>query len=189
MDQQKQVDTIYTDFSKAFDKVCHGILLDKLIKLNINVAYIHWINSFLSGRTQKVIYNNCKSTPTNIISGVPQGSKLGPLLFILYINDLPTYLKFSLLLLYADDCKLSLIINSPFDAFKLQSDLTALEQWSKDNFIPLNIDKCAVMHIYRCHNPYFYNYSINNTPLSKVSSVKDSGVIFENNLSFSRHTG
>ena len=187
LDHHKQVDTIYTDFSKAFDKVCHGILIDKLFKLNINNGYIHWIISYLSDRTQYVVYNNCISVPSNVLSGVPQGSRLGPLLFILYINDLSTYIKFSLLLLYADDCKLSLIINSPFDSFKLQSDLTALEKWSIDNLIPLNIPKCAVMHVHRCNSPFYYNYTVNNIFLSKVSSFKDLGIIFDDNFNYSKH--
>ena len=187
LDQHKQVDIIYTDFSKAFDKFCYGILINKLFKLNINSGYIHWINAYLSGRIQRVIYNNNTSTPINLISGVPQGSKLGPLLFILYINDLSAYIKFSLLLLYADDCKLAPTITSRFDSFKLQSDLTALENWSKDNLIPLNIPKCAVMHVYRCYSLFFYDYTVNNTPLGKVSSHKDLGVVFDENFSFINH--
>ena len=187
LDQHKQVDTIYTDFSKAFDKVSHGILLDKLVDLNIDRGLILWIKSYLSDRSQCVTLNNTYSVSKSVVSGVPQGSKLGPLLFILYINDLALYIKFSLLLLYADDCKLSLIINSPFDSFKLQSDLSALEKWSETNLIPLNIPKCAVMHTYRCHSPYFYRYSINNIHLNKVTSYKDLGVIFNDNLNFSEH--
>ena len=176
LDRFKQVDTIYPDFSKAFDKVSHGILLDKLVRLNINSGYIYWIEWYLSGRTQSVNYNNCRSVTKNVLSGVPQGSKLGPLLFIFYIIDLTLCIKFALLLLYADDCKLSLVINFSFDAFKLQSNLSALEEWSRTNLITLNIPKCAVMHIYRCHSPFFYNYSINNNSLNKVSVHKDLGV-------------
>ena len=187
LDQKKQIDTIYTDFTKAFDKVSHGILVDKLANLGISECLILWIYSYLGKRTQSIRHSNCLSSPQEVLSGVPQGSKLGPLLFILYINDLAQCIKHALLLLYADDCKLVMQINSPFDSFKLQTDLTALEEWSLKNLIPLSTPKCAVMHTYRCHSPFFFQYKLNNQPLNTVNSFKDLGVIFDNKLKFKEH--
>ena len=187
LDKKKQVDTIFTDFTKAFDKVCHNILFDKLTKLEFPNHLILWIHSYLNNRNQQVRYFSCLSSPQKVASGVPQGSKLGPLLFILYINDLSTYIKHALLLLYADDCKLVMQINSPFDSFKLQSDLSALEEWSMRNLIPLSIPKCAVMHTYRCHSPFFFDYTLNTQPLKKVTSYKNLGMIFDDKLKFREH--
>ena len=107
--------------------------------------------------------------------------------FILYINDLSTCIKHSLLLMYTDDCKLVMRINSPFDSFKLQSDLIALEEWSNKNLIPLSIPKYAVMHTFKCHSPFFFDYKISNQSLNKVTTYKDLGVIFDNKLKFREH--
>ena len=90
-------------------------------------------------------------------------------------------------MLYADDCKLTMIINSPFDSFKLQSDLTALEERSIQNLIPLSIPKCAAMHTNRCHSPFSFSYTINNQLLNIVKSYKDLGIIFDNVLNFREH--
>jgi hypothetical protein len=107
-----QTDVIYTDFSKAFDRVNHKLLLLKLHYLGFPIWLVKWISAYLDGRTQYVVFKDCLSSVIYVTSGVPQGSHIGPLLFILFINDLCDYISSSSVLLYADDCK---IFNSSKD--------------------------------------------------------------------------
>jgi len=101
-----QTDVIYTDFSKAFDSVNHSLLLFKLNQLKFPCNLLTWISSYSNGRTQRVIFKNAASKLIYVTSGVPQGSHLGPLLFTLFINDLPSIITHSRVLMYADDVKL-----------------------------------------------------------------------------------
>ena len=115
------VDTIYFDFAKAFDTVPHRRLLGKLTCYGISGNIINWIKAFLLGRSQVVRVNGEKSEETAVLSGIPQGSVLGPLLFVVYINDLPESVK-SNIFLFADDTKILKQITSKEDALGLQSD-------------------------------------------------------------------
>ena len=131
LDAGYEADILFLDFSKAFDRVSHNCLLYKLLHYGINGPVHNWIINFLSDRCQQVILDNCYSNPCKVSSGVPQGSVLGPLLFLLYINDLPTNIS-STIRLYADDTIIYRIIHSADDIQKLQEDLNILHQWSKD---------------------------------------------------------
>lgn len=122
-----QVDTILLDFSKAFDKVSHEKLVFKLHSYGIHGSALSWINSFLNGRTQKVVLEEEGPIPLNVTSGVPQGSVLGPILFLAYINDLPEGVQ-SKVQLFADDTIVYLVITEPSKSFKLQADLEKLEE-------------------------------------------------------------
>lgn len=136
-----QVDFIYTHFSKAFDKVNHTLLLSKLHTIGICGSVLSWISSYvLSNRTQIVKYKNFISNPFNVPSGVPQRSHLGPLLFLLFINDIN--FSNSRKLLFADDLKLFRIFNSSYDLSLLQIDLNILSNWCTVNKLPLNVEKC-----------------------------------------------
>lgn len=122
LNQRVQLDTIYTDFQKAFDKVNHNILLYKLSCFGIHGTIFNWLKSYLCSRTQVVKINSYVSNYFLVSSGVPQGSHLGPLLFILFINDLPSIFDSSVnIFLFADDAKLFSVIKSPNDSLKLQS--------------------------------------------------------------------
>ena len=125
-EEKGQCDVILLDFSKAFDKVSHSLLLQKLHRYGIDGRVHSWISSFLNNRTQEVVVDGISSQKSNVTSGVPQGSVLGPLLFLLYINDLPAYTKHSTIRLFADDCMLYRSINSDEDRLKLQEDLNGL---------------------------------------------------------------
>ena len=120
-------------------------------------------------------------------SGVPQGSKLGPLLFLIYINDLPDCIKNSFLLIYADDCKISMEIKSPFDAFKLQADLGRMSEWGDTNHIPLNVSKCKVLRFCRSNKCFYFDYKLNDISLEVVFSFNDLGVTFSNDFTFNKH--
>lgn len=139
-----QVDAIYTDFSKAFDKVCHSILINKFKALGSQGALLQWIASYLSNRTQVVVVDGVKSFVYGQTSGVPQGSHLGPFLLNLFINDLQSMIRHSQLLLYADDAKIFKSIKSERDAELLQEDLDRVVKWSIVNELPLNFSLASV---------------------------------------------
>ena len=127
-----QINTIYTDFEKAFDKVPHHLLLKKLQSYNLNVNVIQWIRSFLCYRKQRVKINGCYSEWAEVISGIAQGTILGPILFIIYINDLPEICEqfARIYLFFADDAKLFKHVICDEDHKALQLGLNALQDWS-----------------------------------------------------------
>jgi len=191
IDEGFQVDVIYTDFSKAFDSVNHDFLIHKLSNLGIHGKLLSWCATYLRGRRQKVIFNGGCSQYVTIPSGVPQGSALGPLFFVIFINDLA--LKLSELgiphLFYADDLKIFFKIKSSEDHLMLQKGANCLSDWCKTWGLLLNLEKCQVttFHSYRNLSPYFHSYTLNNTTIARVNTVKDLGVLFQSNCLFNHH--
>lgn len=181
------IDCIFLDFQKAFDTVSHRLLLLKLSMLNIDSNTLRWIECFLSNRTQHVTANDHDSRNCSVISGVPQGSVLGPLLFLIYINDLPSSIT-STIRLFADDCVIYRIITNSHDSSLLQSDLDNITSWCSLWSMKLNIGKCKIMRISRgstdCTSPV---YSISNFLLSSVNTYKYLGVHIDNNLTWNNH--
>lgn len=146
LDSSLQTDVIYLYFSKAFDRVPHQRLVFKLSCLKLNPLILSWIHCFLTNRSQcTVIGSHCSST-TSVISGVPQGSVLGPLLFLILINDLPSGVT-STIRLFAYDCVLHRQIRSQHDQLALQNDLNSTENWCSTWMMQLNISKCKFMHL------------------------------------------
>jgi len=145
---KKQVDLVLLDYSKAFDKVSHEKLLLKLSQFGIRGTTLTWIRSFLNNRTQCVVVNGSQSSNISVTSGVPQGSVLGPLLFLAYINDLPTHVQ-SRVRLFADDTAIYLAITQAQQSHTLQTDLSTLEHWEKQWDMEFNPSKCQVIHITR----------------------------------------
>jgi Reverse transcriptase (RNA-dependent DNA polymerase) len=182
-----QVDVIYTDISKAFDTVCHSLLIDELSSLGIHGCYLMWIKSYLENRRQRVLIGGAESREIEVSSGVPQGSHLGPILFSLFVNDVVKIFHNSRCLLYADDLKLFCPIQSTNDTLKLQSDLSNLSTWCKKKMLTLNISKCSIMRFYRRSSPLIHDYELDNLPLSSVTSYNDLGVIFDTKLTFNLH--
>ena len=153
MDHSHQVDVIFIDFQKAFDKVPHHRLLNKLYHYGIRGKIHEWISTWLTQRTQRVVINGYESSFAQVQSGVPQGTVLGPLMFLLYINDINCGIS-SKLRLFADDCILYRSINDQNDHFHLQTDLDLIVKWTETWQMNLNIDKCAILHVVGyCHHP------------------------------------
>ena len=184
LDKGSAWDCIYLDFAKAFDKVPHHRLSKKLKGMGIKGNLHKWLESFLDNRYQSVVIKDTKSAAREVTSGIPQGSVLGPIMFIVYINDLPNAVN-SYVKIFADDTKLFRVISNNEDRQSLQSDLEALHNWSQKWQLKFNESKCKIMH-YGSHNPN-YSYSINNIALEPSATEKDLGVTFDDGLKFSKH--
>ena len=183
-DQGYPVDEIFLDLRKAFDKVPHQRLLYKLKKLGLGGNILNWIESFLSARKQRVRVRRSYSQWTRVESGVPQGSVLGPILFILYINDLPDAIKSSCKI-FADDTKLIKPVNNEDDAKALQQDLVSLQQWCDTWKLQFNPQKCHVLHIGK--NNIKHAYTINDQPVIAVDEEKDLGCMMDKSLKIETH--
>nr|XP_012563445.1 unnamed protein product [Hydra vulgaris] len=141
------VDVLFLDFAKAFDKVPHRRLLQKLESYGIEGNVLNWIKAFLSNRSQRVILGNTSSTWVKVTSGVPQGSVLGPMLFIIFINDLPEHINSeNLCKMYADNTKILSVVKTTEDKAHLQSDIDSVVTWTRTWLMELNNKKCKVMH-------------------------------------------
>jgi Reverse transcriptase (RNA-dependent DNA polymerase). len=186
IDRGSQVDVVYTDFSKAFDRLDHGLLMDKLSAFGLSSDFLELMKSYFTGRTQFVQISGVKSTEFAQTSGVPQGSILGPLLFTLFINDITSQLNVRYLL-YADDIKIFSQIDNVFDAINLQRNLDFINSWCIANRLPLNSTKCNVMTFSRRCDQIQYEYSLNGFALQRPDLVKDLGVYFDPKLSFVKH--
>ena len=143
-----QTDLVLLDFSKAFDKISHQKLLLKLHRYGIRGPTLKWIQAFLSDRTQTVVIDNEKSATVPVTSRVPQGSVLGPILFLIYINDLPDKTR-SKVRLFADYTAIYLAVSSLEDAQILQRDLDRLHLWELDWDMEFNPSKCVVTATFR----------------------------------------
>ena len=179
------VDVVLLDFAKAFDTVPHKRLILKLRAYGISGLTLKWIEAFLKNRKQRIVLGEIVSSWAEIFSGVPQGSPLAALLFVLFINDLPEILK-NITKLYADDTKIMNEMLTSASTLSLQSDLDLAFAWTQNWLVKFNINKCIVMH-YGYHNkelPLF----INGQELNKSNSERDLGVIFSNNLKWKDQT-
>lgn len=181
------VDAIYFDFEKAFDSVPHQRLLAKLSAYGITGYLLQWIRSFLQNRRQIVKVNGTESYPCEVKSGVPQGSVLGPLLFVIYINDLPECVT-STSYLFADDTKMFRKIYSKYDAKCLQSDIDSLNAWSKKWLLRFHPDKCHVLTLGKFENiTHTERYKLGEFELEHVFQEKDLGVIVDTDMRFEQH--
>ena len=182
-----QVDSIYLDFSKAFDSVSHHLLLHKLTYYGIAGTMHNWFESYLSGRCQRVVINGHSSPWGHVRSGVPQGSILGPSLFVMYINDLVKQIRHSRMSLYADDSKLFHTIKSKGSCRQLQCDLNNVVKWCNVWKLKLNLDKCLVISFTNKRSLTLHEYRIDNVGIKRVHCVKDLGVLLTSNLNFNLH--
>ena len=174
------------DFTIAFDKVPHKRLIHKLNYYGISGPIATWIETFLIGRTQQVVVNGATSSSTVVTSGVPQGTVLGPLLFLLYINDLPNNLSTSVRL-FADDCILYTPIRTQNDSSLLQNDLLKLQKWQEKWLMKFNPGKCYTMSLaIRTPTPNMYTFC--GQTLTSVDSHCYLGIHLTNKLNWTAQT-
>ena len=192
-----ETDVIYLDFSKAFDKVDHGLLLKKLKHYGVGGKLLEWIREFLVNRKQIVTVNGVHSEPADVLSGVPQGTVLGPLLFLLYINDLEKVVSTSVVASFADDTRLLAPIREEGDTVLLQEDMNSVVTWSVENNMVLHEGKFEFL-CYRNGSskwleemPFTDQYLKYTTPagitLCPQSSVRDLGVILSSDYHWRTH--
>ena len=186
VDDGSPVDVIYLDFQKAFDKVPHQRLLIKLKSHGMGVNIITWIQNWLTDRRQRVSVEGETSAWTAVHIGVPQGSVLGPLLFLVYINDLEDGVA-SNILKFADDTKIFRRVQTRQECRTLQDDLNRLDQWSAKWQMLFNQSKCKCLHIGRANGKE--PYEMHNTVLLKTSKEKDLGLIISADWKVSEQCG
>ena len=190
LDASMPVDTIYLDFAKAFDSVTHKRLLTKFEAYGITDKVGSCISDFLTERRQRVSVQNSYSSRSPVTSGVPQGSVLGQILFVLYINDLPEGIS-SWCSMYADDTKISSLVSMEEEKVKLQKDLDRVVEWADKWQLKFNTGKCKMVHLGNRNSKHDYtmkkHFSEERVPLKATSSVKDLGVEVDNELKFSQH--
>ena len=186
MRNNQQTDVIVMDFAKAFDKVAHNRLLKKLEVMGITGSVNRWVRSFLTNRQQSVVCEGEMSTWGPVTSGVPQGSVIGPILFLLYINDLPTGLT-SNARLFADDTIIYLAIANKEDGKSLQGDLDRLAAWEEKWQMQFHPQKCNVIRITKKPRPLITNYHLHGHTLEEVESTKYLGVTIHKSFSWNNH--
>ena len=188
LSDRKQVDVVLLDFSKAFDKVPHQRLMSKLHYYGVRNNTLGWIKAFLSGRTQQVVVEGVHSSPACVLSGVPQGTVLGPLLFLSYINDLPEVVTSCHTRLFADDALLYRTINNSLDQTKLQEDLNCLAKWEHTWQMDFNPSKCTTLRMSANKRlSISSSYVLHGETLENVTSAKYLGVTLSDDLSWSKH--
>lgn len=188
LDEGKSFDCIYYDFTKAFDTVPHARLMEKLKSYGVTGQLLAWIKAFLHGRKQRVVVNSDHSDWTNVTSGVPQGSVLGPILFLIYINDIEDSIQ-STIRLFADDMKLFHTVCSEEDIQQIQSDTDKLSQWSDKWLLKFNTGKCCTLH-YGHNNPnasYHLKNGSGRQDIKNCNREKDLGITFDTDLKFRQH--
>ena len=197
MMQNADLDSIYLDYAKAFDKVDHALLIKKLERYGVHSKLVKWIKSFLEDRTQQVVVDGHMSELAIIISGVPQGTVLGPILFLVFINDINNCISSSTLRCFADDTRISKSIKGESDVKALQHDLDKVMQWSHKNNMTLHEDKFE----YMCHSatkssllhelPFAgenFQYTTScGAILTPVRQLRDLGVTVSDDVSWTPH--
>lgn len=187
MELHAQVDVIYTDFEKAFDRVDHVILLRKLQELGIQGDLLRWVQSYVGNRSQAVVVGGARSDFITITSGIPQGSLLGPLFYSAYLYDIGSCFLNTNFLLYADDKKVYYKVRDINDCLRIQDDLDRLNTYYKNNRIDVNVDKCISISFTRSRNPIIFVYTLNNNIIKKQHLVRDLGIFLDDSLTFTSH--
>ncbi|KAF0751787.1 Reverse transcriptase domain-containing protein [Aphis craccivora] len=182
-----QIDVIVIDFKKAFDRVNHELLIHELERLGLGYPLLGWFKSYNTGRKQFIRVAGVSSCIIDIPSGVPQGGHLSPLLFSLFINSLSQHLNRAKCLLFADDIKLFLKVDSTADQAILQRELNLFSTWVDRLGLVLNLDKCHSITFTKSRSSTNRTYSINGFPLKQVFQIKDLGILYASSLSFNQH--
>ena len=182
------VDVIYLDFAKAFDKVPHQRLIKKCKALGIDGKIVKWIDAFLNNRKQRVIVNGCSSEWSEVYSGVPQGSVIGPVLFVIFINDMPEKVS-NFISLFADDAKLYGVSTDDTDSLSIQNDLSKLQNWTNKWKLQFNESKCKTLYLGSNNSKHPYHMASNSgvINLEETTVEKDLGIFVDNKLDFDEH--
>lgn len=186
INNHRQTDVILLDLSKAFDCVCHAKLITKLTNLIGDGEITAWVRDFLFNRSQFVVFEHFASETVPVTSGVPQGSVLGPLLFLMYINDITNNID-SKIKLFADDCIIYREINIEQDHHSLQKSLNTIAEWCSDWQMTINVKKSACMTITRKKQPSNFRYNINGAALTNVQRHKYLGLTITSDLRWDEH--
>ncbi|KAI5748173.1 hypothetical protein M8J77_022635 [Diaphorina citri] len=186
-DGRGQVDVIYTDILKAFDKLSHDVLLAKLLAFGFHKDFVQFVASYLRGREHRVRFQNTFSEPYYPTSSVIQGSKLSSLFFAVVIDGIGSAINHSQYLLFADDFKLFRKISGDGDCRLLQEDISSVSSWLSNIKLAFHPNKCEVMTITRKRSMIHHEYCIGNVQISRVTVKKDLGVTFQTNLKFDQH--
>ena len=182
--------SVFLDLSKAFDTINHNILLHKLAFYGVRGLALNWFQSYLTDRKQYVLYNNVQSQTLDITCGVPQGSVLGPLLFLIYVNDIANCLTHSKLIYFADDTTVFLSSKCINDLYKnMNSDLDDLTNWFKANRLALNVNKsnCMLFQPNGNHNTLGNTLNIGVDPIEHKLYCKFMGIFIDNQLRWNNH--
>ena len=184
------VDVVYLDFAKAFDKVDHGVLLEKLRRIGIAGPLLKWIEEFLKDRSQNIAVEETISKDSSVVSGVPQGSVLGPLLFLVHIGDMSNVIQHSTVSSFADDTRIVRSIKSVEDCILLQQDLEEIYEWAKQTNMFFNGSKFELLRYSVSGDVVPYTYtSSENSPIPEKNNTTDLGVIMSNTANFKDHIG
>ena len=182
--RKRSTHVVYFDFSKAFDKVDHGLLLNKMLTLGIRESVVEWCGSYLTDRCFSVRVQNSSSPFLSCASGVPQGSVLGPILWSIFILDikegLPPAVSYKL---YADDLKIYLEVTDDTSCATLQAAVNAVQSWASENGMLISTEKCAVLKT----RPHHFTYTLQGDPLPEVLCMRDLGVMISADLRFREH--
>ena len=190
LESRHNVCSVFFDLRKAFDSVPHRLLLEKLNTYALDSHILSWLHSYLAERKQHVVVGGASSPDSPVLSGVPQGSVLGPLLFLIYIDDVSSLQlsENSVLNLYADDMLLYKQIKCSEDYQQLQMDIDKISSWVDHNNLSLNPAKCKTMLLSRKRNlSHPPQLLLNEAPLEQVEAFKYLGVLISSDLSWSRH--
>ena len=189
LENNEDVEVVYLDFAKAFDKVHHGILLQKLRMVGITGKVYGWIKNFLSNRKQSVAVEGCMSSESNVTSGVPQGSVLGPILFLVHISDIDKEAHHCKVSSFADDTRIMKSIKDDSDRTLLQNDLNSIYQWANESKMKFNAGKFEMMR-YQLRpseesGPEYV--TIDGQSIEQKKSVKDLGIMMADSANFSEN--
>lgn len=188
LNERGQIDAVFLDFAKAFDVVRHPDLITKMHAIGIEDNIITWITSYLHNRKQFVAVNNHTSNSLNVLSGVPQGSVLAPILFLIYINDIPMGIDSSVQIrLFADDCVVYTRVNRTEDQINLNHSLTKIRAWCSQWGMTLNARKTVAITFTNKKKPLNFAYTLDNLEITKSDQVKYLGVTLTSNLNWEPH--